>query len=68
MDLRNHEGKVTVDKKIFFNLYQVHKSENRGYCSHYSEIFNTTTLGKWGLTHLPGDDKKLTSGTVLVLK
>ena len=41
-DLPSHDEQVTSDKKTIFISHQNYEGRNRGYCSHFSVIFEIT--------------------------
>ena len=68
MDLPNHDGKVTSDKKLIYIFHQRYKGQNRNYCSNFSVTFKTTStllivfvtliLGKRRIDGFPGRRQK----------
>ena len=51
-DILGHDERVTSDKKIICIPYEGHKGGNRGYCSHFSVIFETAgrfLIVFWGI-------------------
>ena len=64
MDLLGHNGKVTSDKEMICNSYEMHKGRNRDYSSHFLVTFERTSkfviafvrliLGKVGVDGFTG--------------